>query len=253
MMTFCINPISANGQCFDSEQICRVLLNLVDCFEYLLPALDKGRAKLIYDSGLERRRLNSGEPFWTSIDSLPKQFEGKNIKQLWLLYTRNRAEVAAGETVINVIISSSEADLGQIEGEINEYLLQENSGWLSFGGHRLHESPQLRVHRDPDVISRIDNAYNRDSFKRLLPRYEPSAKHRRDTYFDSAGRKISCMPLESDEAQRLLLTSVTIDNARWAFHAGRGRYYCFKITQANVYHGYEVERDEIPTQVWSKL
>jgi len=61
------------------------------------------------------------------------------------------------------------------------------------------------------------------------------------------------MPVDDDEAQRLLLASMTIAGDRWAFHEHRSKCYRFKITHTNVYHGYEVEREEVPPQVWTAL
>lgn len=253
MLTFCINPISANEQCVDSQQVGGVVKNLVDCFDYLLPALDRRRARLIYDSGVERRQLKSGESFLASINNLPKATGGRDTRLRWFAYTKNRADRAEGGTVIRVVISSPELSLGQINGEINEHLIQEHSGWLSFGGHKLHEVRVLRVQTDSDRTFQVENAHSLDSFKPLLPRYQSSAKHRRVAYYDSNGRKVSCMPLDDNEAQRLLLASLGIAGDRWAFHERRSKCYCFKITSANIYHGFEVEREEVPPNIWTAL
>jgi hypothetical protein len=252
VLTFCINPISANEQCADSQQVCRVLKSLVDCFEYLLPALGRKRARLIYDPGVEQRHLRSGESFLASINNLPRE-TCRDTRVQWFTYTRNRAARPEGAAVIRVVISSSQANLGQISGEINERLIQENSGWLSFGGSTLHEMHELRVLTDSDQTIQVENAHDLASFKPLLPRYQPSPKHRRDPYYDSNGRKVSCMPLDENEAQRLLLASLVIGSDRWAFHERRSMCYCFKITSANIYHGFELEREEVPLHIWTAL
>jgi hypothetical protein len=61
------------------------------------------------------------------------------------------------------------------------------------------------------------------------------------------------MPLNDDDAQRLLLASLGIAGDRWAFHEGRSKCYRFKITTANIYHGFEVDREEVPLHIWAAL
>ncbi len=253
MMTFCINPTSANGQCRNSEEVCRVVRSLVDCFQYLLPALNKKRARVIYDRTLEQRELECGQNFWASLNRLAGAYGGRDTMKRWLFYTRNRAERPAAERVITVVVSSRGLGLEQINGVINECLIEENSGWLSLGGHRLAESHQLRVQTELRGTFLVENAHNLDTFKILLPRYKPSAKHRRDPYYDSKGQKVSCMPLDEAQAQYLLLVSIVIADDRWAFHEGRGKCYRFVVTGANLYHGFEVEDAEVETGIWKRL
>jgi hypothetical protein len=253
VLTFCINPLSANGQCADSQRVGAVVKSLVDCFDYLLPALDKRRARLIYDSGVERRQLKSGESFLASVNNLPRETGGRDTRVRWFAYTKNRANRPESGAVVSVVVSSPDLSLGQITGEISERLIQENSGWLSFGGHPLHEMRELRVQTDSDRTFQLENAYNLDSFRPLLPRYQASPKHRRVAYYDSKGQKVSCMPLDDNEAQRLLLASLGIAGDRWAFHERRSKCYCFKVTSANIYHGFELEREEVPQHIWTTL
>lgn len=226
---------------------------MVDCFRYLLPVLNKKRARIIYDRTLERRELESGQNYWASINTLPRAFGGKDAKERWLFYTRNLAKPPAGEEVISVVVTSHESDLEPINGEINQCLIEENSGWLSLGGHRITESRQLRVQTEQGGAFQIENAHNLGTFKILLPLYEPSPKHHREPYYDSKGQKVSCMPLDDDEAQNLLLISMIIADDRWAFHNGRGKCYRFMVTRANVYHGFEVEHADVETGIWKQL
>jgi hypothetical protein len=253
MISFCINPISANEQCSDSQQIYRLVANLVECFAYLLPALGKGRARLVYDPGVEQRHLRQGEHFLASINRLPRQHGAADVKRLWFVFTKNRAKKPPGDQVIQVTVSSPGVEAAQLAGEINEFLIQEHSGWLSFGGLRLTESHRLHVELGGAVICQVNNAHNLNSFRQLLPRYERSPKHREYPYYDSNGERVSAMPLGDDEAQALLLVSLEVANERWAYHETRRTCYCFRHTHSNTFHGYEVEQEQVPSEVWNTL
>lgn len=66
--------------------------------------------------------------------------------------------------------------------------------------------------------------------------FEPNKKHRKESYIDAAGRYVSAMDLNDEEAQKLLNGAVEIDGKLYGKQ--NGRYYCFQKHHDNYYHLY---------------
>ena len=63
------------------------------------------------------------------------------------------------------------------------------------------------------------------------------------------------MQLGKEEAQRLLLASLEDADDRWAYQETRKKCYRFRLTHNDqqIYHGYEVEEDEVPRHILNQL
>ena len=67
--------------------------------------------------------------------------------------------------------------------------------------------------------------------------YEANPKHRKEAYWDAAGRYVEAMDLDDAQAQEALNHAVTIDNNLYG--KKYGQYYCFQRHHENCYHGYQ--------------
>jgi hypothetical protein len=243
MVTFCINTLSANRQCNTSDDILKSVSNLVDCFKHLLPAIERGRIRLVYDACIEDRELSTGQHIKSSISTLES-----DIRKQWYVYTKNHAHQASCDLVAPLSITPK-PNFYMTNNQISQDLLRQHTKWLSFSGQQWTESPEYAITAKSHHNPSIKNAHNLDSLIPLLPSYEESPKHHRDPYYAN-GEYVSPMPLEKKEAAQLLLVSVPDQTGtdRWAFHETLGKYFRFKLTYVhqNIYHGFEVENMEVP-------
>lgn len=250
MVTFCINTLSANRQCNTPNDLWMRVSNLVDCFKYLLPAIERGRVRLIYDLCIEDRQLSTGQHIKASISELDP-----DIRKQWYVYTKNHAYPASNDLVEPIRIIP-EPDFYMANNLISQDLLFQHMNWLSFGGQQWTESPTYTITVRSHQNLSIKNAHNLDSLFLILPRYEESPKHHRKPYY-ADGEYVSPMPLDKYEAAQLLLISVPDQTGTdlWAFHETRGKYYRFKLTHTDrsIYHGFEVETAEVPTAIQQLL
>lgn len=254
MNDFYINPLSVNEQCHSADDILGLMNTLVECFEYLLPAINKDRTRLFFDSSIENRRFITAQHFLTSINSLQKDDrDEQDVKKLWFVYTRNRAEKVSLETASTTVSALHYSE--QFEGFISNDEMLKQAKWLSVGGQPLSEAVKYNVLQGGRETFTVTNAHHLDSLKPLLPRYEPNDKHRKEPYFASGGEKVAPMPLNIEDAQHLLLESIKENNDRWAYHGNRRKFYRFKLTHPdqNIYHGFEIEENEISAELIKKL
>lgn len=241
-MNFCINALSANGQCHSIEDCMKSISNTVTFFEYCLPAIKTKRLNIYYDYHIESRHLRYDENFQASINNCKSAIDGKDLVDKWYLYTRNGPTLPDYEE-IEVTLKSSDTSQSPITGTISNHFYVITDHWISLSGDEICDQNDLTFAYSAQE-KRIQNHVKFDILKLLLPVYEPSDKHRRDAY-EAGGVVISAMPLNRAEAQELILTSIPDDNGkkRWAFHKPSGKFYCFQKTQPGdtCYHGYQIE------------
>jgi hypothetical protein len=245
MTTFVMNPLSVSSQFHTSKQVSEAVEGIVDCFEHLLPALSKNIHTLIYDARLEQSFLIPGQDFHSSInDMVDGKNDAKSVKKLWYIYTRNRAVNSDWEPAVDINVACPKT-AKSISGLVSEELLVEESHWLSFPKVVPLEEPSLIVTTASGDKFLVTNSNKLQNLEKYLPIYEKSAKHRLEPYFDSAGDYVSPMTLPDHEAQNLLLLSVLDSNDRISFHFASGKYYRFKLTRLNIYHGFEIKAHEV--------
>src|SRR3989344_1117532 len=92
-----INTLSANNQFKNIQQTETHLKKLIDVMEYLLPAVKKTRACLIYDDQIENRALLNGQNFAQTLNNLKSGGGGKDIVLKWYLFTRKHCFKNTGE------------------------------------------------------------------------------------------------------------------------------------------------------------
>jgi hypothetical protein len=243
MLDIYINPLSANGQCINSQAVGSVVVSLIECFQYLLCELEKERPKIriFYDDMTAMRSLHTGNNFHADIQSI----SNRDKRNLWYTYIKNRTSKAKTAPLLSTVTAPGRTE--QANGYMREELFFEGAKWLSFGGEPLHEALQLQVSRSDNGQSVcVLNSSNLDMLKRWLPLYEHSPKHTKVARILN-GEAISPMPLDKDLAQKVLLGSVEHGNSRYATHSGE--YYQFPKTRENIYHGFLVEKTEVPNAI----
>lgn len=67
--------------------------------------------------------------------------------------------------------------------------------------------------------------------------YEANKKHRKQLYWDAAGRQVDAMDLNDVEAQELLNRAVKIEGKLYGKR--KEQYYCFQRHHNNYYHAYQ--------------
>jgi len=240
------------GQCQSIQDVHRVISNLVDCFEYMLPAIEKGIYFLIFDARVEEKMLRSNEHFKSSVSNLAAGGDQeKSTRRLWYMYTRNRSIQPDWDPSVVVSVSAP-AIASTMSGTVSESLVDANMHWLSFGGTHIGEAPMLIVNSAGNSTT-VHNSHDLVSFKPFLPIYEKSDKHRTKPYIDTAGDHVSQMTLTDIEAQKLLLISVQEDSDRIGYHEDRNIYCRFKNTRLNIYHGFEVNQKDIAADILTAL
>lgn len=249
MTNYCVSSISACKQCKNSADVLHVVNNLVACFKYLHTAIVTKRINLIYDLNIEQQQLIDGQHILSTINNLPiHSSDGSDVKKLWFIYTKNHAYQASSNILSGVtIIAGDEVKLVNICRD----LIHLGVRWISFGGKPWLELPEYNVTVTGYAVVNVKNVHNLDALKQLLPRYEPSGKHHYHPYHDANGENVSPMPLNQEEAQRLLLLSVQDGADLWSYHEGLRKYYRYKLTHTdqNIYHGFEVDEDMVPQRI----
>lgn len=255
MITFYINPLSANSQYASFQDAEKAFLNVIKCIEYILPAVKSDRVNFVYDASVESRRLIPGSDFKAFIAAI----SDGSVRDRWYRYIKNNAVRADLTVAMEYEITPPDGVGGSIKGNASQDLIAGDSNLLSFGFDRFHEHVELVVN-----LLATNTSYNLSNSDRLtrlkskLPLYAPNKKHQREPYFDRQRREyVSAMPLTDLDAQTLLLESIENGGDRWAYHYMRGEYYKFRLTLTHlgqsIYHGYVVDIDKVPSQIRTLL
>ena len=114
------------------------------------------------------------------------------------------------------------------------------------------EDKLVGVQNDQDIeINNIAQKQHLELYKSALGirKYEPNPKHRKNAYYDGAGRYVDEMDLNDDEAQNLLNHAIDIDGKLYG--KMNGNYYCFQNHHDNCYHGYC--NKQLPIHITKKI
>jgi hypothetical protein len=252
MKKICINPLSANRQIFTSDELVDVVRKVVECFKYLRPAIDLGVINLIYDPVIEGRQLIDGHHLNASINSIPRDADGQDIKKIWFIFAKNKASEAS-LTQSYIELKPKNVNAGYLFGDVSADLIDRKLIWLSFGMSASTEAAKYAVVSPGVAGFEVDNAFSLESMVKLLPQYLASDKHRKVGYHDTRGNFVSPMTLDDEGARVLLLCSMSYRDDRWAYLKSRAQYFRFKITRENVYHGFDVVDADVPDEVKGML
>lgn len=252
-MQLVLNPLSANGQCTSVEQCYAAIKGYVDFCEFCLPALTKKRIELIYDRHIEQRTLLGEDGLTATIARLRELQGGPDVVRNWYIFTRNRSRALPVENTVAIQLEAKSFE--PVTGSVHLSTSDEFESWISLAGDSVCDSESLTVRRG-ETVRTVRNAADPTVLKSWLPSFEPNPKHRREGYMARGGEYVSPMPLDDQEANALALVSIAdSSDRRWAYHEKTRTFYCFRKTYGGreVYHGYTVEKDDVPAQLIDAL
>ena len=240
-----LNALSGNWQFQSVAEAESALAVIVQCFQFLLPALQHHRAELVYDDSIESRALICESP---SILSALSRIPNRDLVRQWFLYVKNRARREMSEiwTMRQIGVSKPSAE---ILGEARSGGVFCKASWLSFGGTVLTEEVEIDIHPEHfESPARARHASEFGLFKIWWPQYQASEKHQKEGYW-SAGEWVSPMPLDDVTAQIVPPTSVSDGNDRYALY--QGVYFRFVLTHVDrlIFHGFRVDRPDVPNRI----
>ncbi len=248
---FYINPLSMNGQCHTYAECKKSLSQFLEMADYCRGPVSTGQLKIYYDPRLERRSLKEGEEFSKTIGKLADP----DLSRLWYIFTR-KSEKLDWESGVDISVHCNTSKKEIVCGEVHKKLPGKDNQWISLSGDPVFDKCALQATPQGRQAVSISNASSRLSLSDCLPKYEPNTKHRKEDYY-LGGNVVSAMPLDDEQAQRILLLSVDANGSsdRWSWHDGRKEYYRFKLTHPgkNIFHGFRVQEGEVPADVIRKL
>lgn len=119
----------------------------------------------------------------------------------------------------------------------------------------MGDSDRLKIESAELEEFDVDNASNLEKLKRFLPHFEHSDKHRQAPYFDKVrNENVAAMPIRDEiEAGNLLRNGISFDKDIFSFDKKTERYFRFKPTRLNIFHGFEITKAEVPLSVLAQL
>jgi hypothetical protein len=248
---FLINPLSANGQCHTIADAAIVFRNLIANIEYIRPMIKKKRATLHFDPCSNNLSLLKDEAFEATISQFRKikvgDDDGADLTLLWYISIKNQPSVTTCDIATISITSTAPNATTIIEGTAIRETMRNDVNWLSFGGSAFNEAPLYQVNVEGTGPIEVKNAHNEISLQSLLPFFEHHTKHVEKPYFDTQRKEnVAAMPIRNrKEAGNLLRIGIQHGNDIFSYHEASKKFFCFKLTGGNTYHGYEIEPTEI--------
>ena len=124
---------------------------------------------------------------------------------------------------------------------------------VSLKSHIMFEKEFIiaRYGDDQFIIKNISDKQHADLYKSELGirKYEDNPKHGKYRYVRSRGENVSPMSLAPDIAQVVLNSAIEVDGK--IFGMRDGKYYEFRCTRDNIYHGYD--RNDLDIHMQQKI
>lgn len=242
-----INPLSPVGQCRSSSDAVLAIGGVVGCLARVNEIVAAGRGTIYFDDRLDERVLGPDDPYGVAISKLINTAHADLAKK-WFVYKRRFVRLQAADC--DVTMSSADGMCSTVvQGSISEGFFEEGISSISFGGRPLMESTALRIQSGMRDGS-FPNYCSRDALEKGLPCFKASPKHRKSRYFDRSRREwVAPMSLPDDIAQSVLDLSVEAGGDYFGYHAASKKIIRFKNTRDLEYHGFEIERTELPAGV----
>lgn len=250
---FLLSPASLDSQCESLEVAYSHTCKIVECFKEIAPAVGAGRYSVSCSADIDSSNLISGQEFSATVQN----FRGRDadICRLWFTYTKNRFDCDTASSLVFEIRSTDSRVSGSHIGSAPPEKLTEEFTWLSFGGTPTLESPKLDVVRSDTKTYTVENAHTPKRLNEIIPRFEHSEKHKRYPYYDTSLKEnVAAMPIRDiDKANGLLRSGIPYEADFFSFDKLSQKYFRFKNTRINIYHGFEVEVSEIPSSILRRL
>jgi hypothetical protein len=251
MKKFLINALSATGQCHTAVDAEKIVENLIDSIKHIWPMIQKERAILYYEPCSNNISICKGVPFKTTISNLGNS----DLKKLWYLYTKNTPALPS-TTPVEIELLADSANSPHTGFAVRE-IMTSDFIWISFGGNGFNETPSYQVRFKGTKPFCVKNAHNKCTVQALLPFFQHSPKHPEQAYFDLQRKEnVAAMPIRNEkDAGDLLRIGITIDEGKriYSYHNKRAEFFCFMETGNNVYHGYAILEENVPSPLRSRL
>lgn len=253
MNVFALNALSVGGQCNTDEDIKNVMTSLLKGIDFMWPAVQAERVKLVYDSSIESKELVRGESFPASIGRMRRfSDDGPDLAKKWYIYTRKKASDVTDHG-IEVQLECCSRSFEAFMGTVSTSCVTEASHWLSLGSWSVGTSARYRITTSAGATVK-DNAHDEAGIRGLMPNFEPSPKHRTESYWDAdRNESVAAMPLDQETAQRVLLAGVFCAGDIFGKHEATNDLYRFIKTGGNTYHGFQVEEEDVPKDCKQQL
>jgi hypothetical protein len=253
MNVFALNALSAGGQCHTDEEIKNVMTSLLEAIDFMWPAVQAERMKLVYDASIENNQLVQGESFPASIGRMRRfSDDGPDLAKKWYIYTRQRA-IDVTDEGLEVELECCANSFDRFDGTVSSSCVTDASHWLSLGSWPVGIATRYRITTTAGAILK-DNAHDAAGIRRLIPNFEPSPKHRTESYWDSdRNEQVAAMPLDRGTAQKVLLTGVLCGGDIFGKHESTNDLYRFIKTGGNTYHGFQVDKSDVPNECRRQL
>lgn len=251
MAIFFINTLSAHNQCKSHEETRAVLVNIVECLKIIAPSVKSGMNSLMIDDRIHSGLILNGENLYGVFSSIRGTTELVDAKKLWFLYT-NRAQKAKIDSAQISLSNHPHSDGSSVAGESSVDMLNAEI-LISLGGSSLMNNKELNMEYGGENRI-VQNVYDRQTTSANVLIYEENPKHRKEQYYDfSRNEIVAPMTLQPDIAQNVLLNSKRFHDDYFGVHHTTGKIIRFKQTLGNKYHGFEINKSELPTQLLNPL
>jgi hypothetical protein len=245
MRQFMINPLSVCAQCHEITSAHKIFEDFIACLKYIWPMVHEERAALSCAPEMENGELIVNEAFLATLNRL-RALNG-DLPRLWYQYTKNRPYSPENrvEVTISSVTSSDESKKGVIEAQFSNPAVI----WISFGGTKLNMTSPIAVTRADGESYVATNAHDEKSIEAVLPIFKHHDKHREEPYYDyERNEDVAAMPIRDPiEAGVLLRIGISDGSDILSYHRLSKKFYRFKLTGGNVYHGFEIMEKEVPS------
>lgn len=251
MRQFLINPFSIDGQFHEIGQVHSSFADIVACLKYIRPLIQENRGVLYCPADIENQFFIAGEAFQVTLNRL-KTIDG-DIPRFWYQNTKRLPFYATDEVLVT--ISDQDTPPNSELSLLDRTLANEAIIWISFNGKTLYDSPTLKVSIDEGAEFHVANVRNKKDIAELLPVFSHSEKHGPEPYFDRERKEdVAGMPIRDlIEAGELLRIGISDESDIFSYHRQTKEYFRFKLTRANIYHGFQISEQELPPGMKEKL
>jgi hypothetical protein len=246
-----INALSVQEQCHDTNEAHAALDKIISCLTYIRPIVQANRGTLACRSDVENRSLISGEPFQATLNRV-KAVNGELPKR-WYQFTKNVPFLESDDVAITV--TNSTVGTGACTGHIQSELAHSGITWISFDGTKIHGSKTLNVALDQITCFQVSNVTDEVDLSKLLPVFKHSEKHGAEPYYDHVRKEhVAGMPIRDEtEASALVRSGISYGGDIFSYHKPSRRFFRFKLTLGNIFHGFEINERELPPGMKAQL
>lgn len=237
---FCINLTSAEGQANTASEVKLLVSKVVDQIEYIRPMIQCKRAILwrMVESDpspkLQREK---------ALDTSISEIDDRDIRIRWQTFQKKYMSDAEKNVLLQFEMNAIPR-LACVSDQCTH-----NSIWISFENSNF-SLVEFKAVSDTNTEYQIRNSSDISVLVGYLPVFKHSPKHQAHPYFDKArSEQVAAMPIRCENEAGILLRNGISEGRDYFSKNKDGNYFRFKNTIRNEYHGFEIDKDEIPRQI----